>query len=233
MTMERNDKIKIIKIAAVLAALLVLYASASTVEDIAARNLETEVLYLPSGEFLRQAALGYKNLAADLLWLRTVQYYGGYKLGENSLELFRHLVDVTTRLDPRFRFAYIFGALIIAEDLGYVEQGVEILDRGIENNPEDWWLVFEKGFLHYVYQRDYERALQCFREAARMPGAESITRRFAAYVAMKAGHRQTSIQMWRELARKSNNPDMKKLAERYIQKYSEGGDEGNRKEGKK
>jgi tetratricopeptide (TPR) repeat protein len=220
---------KVIKIIIALVALASLYASAGTVEDIAAKNLEVEVLYLPSGEFLKEVALGYHNLAADIIWLRTIQYYGGYRLGENSLELFDHLVSVTTNLDPKFKFAYIFGALIIAEDLGCVDHGIEILNKGIRNNPDDWWLTFELGFLHYVYQRDYQKALKYFQQASRMPEAGSIARRFAAYVALKAGHRETSIRMWKELASSAENEDMKRLAERYIEKYS-GGVEERRKQ---
>jgi tetratricopeptide (TPR) repeat protein len=179
------------------------------------------VLYLPSGEFLDQASLGYRNLVADMLWIKTVQYYGGYRWGKNNLALFSHLIDVITDLDPQFIFAYIFGGLVIAEDLGAFEEGMAFIEKGIEHNPTEWWLLFELGFLNYVYARDYETATYYFRLASRMPGADEITKRFAAFVAAKAGHTVTSIAMWEELSRTSDNPYIRQMAKDYADELKE------------
>lgn len=199
-------------------ALAFLFLSARSVEELSAEKRALDVLYLPSGEFIDQASLGYRNLAADLLWVKTVQYYGGFRLGQNDLQLFSHLIDVITDLDPQFIFAYLFGGLVIAEDLGYFEEGMAFIEKGIEHNPTDWWLVFELGFLNYVYARDYGAAEHYFRLASRLPGADEISRRFAAFVAAKAGHTETSITMWEELARTSDNPHIRQLAEDYLEK---------------
>jgi tetratricopeptide (TPR) repeat protein len=198
--------------------LLVLYYSARAVETLSRRKYQHEVMYLPSRRFIEEVSLGYRNLAADILWFRTIQYYGSYRMGENDIALFNHLVDVITDLDPQFVFAYLFGALIIAEDLGCFREGIKFLEKGVRNNPDDWWLMFEMGFLYYVDARNYTEAMRCFRKASLMPGADDIARRFAAFVAAKAGHTETSIAMWKELARTSENPHIRALAERYIDK---------------
>ena len=213
----------------VLAILLILvFVSARSVEDLSAEKGRLEVLYLPSGEFLDQASLGYRNLVADMLWIKTVQYYGGYRWGKNNLALFSHLIDVITDLDPQFIFAYIFGGLVIAEDLGAFEEGMAFIEKGLEHNPTEWWLLFELGFLNYVYARDYETATYYFRLASRMPGADEITKRFAAFVAAKAGHTDTSIAMWEELSRTSDNPYIQQMAKDYADELREelGRDEG-------
>jgi len=199
-------------------ALVLLFQVSRSVEDISHKKHRLEVLYLPSGQFMEQASLGYKNLAADILWFKTVQYYGGYRMGENDLALFKHLVEVITDLDPQFVFAYQFGALIIAEDLGYFEEGIEFLEKGMWNNPTNWWMPFELGFLHYVDAGDYETAARYFRLASQMPGAGEITRRFAAFVVAKAGHIETSIAMWKELARTTENEYIREIAGWYIEK---------------
>jgi tetratricopeptide (TPR) repeat protein len=211
-------KRRTIEIVVVILLLLVLYYSARSVESLSQKRYKLEVLYLPSGRFVKQIALGYRNLAADILWFRTIQYYGSYRMGETDLALFNHLVDVITDLDPQFAFAYVFGALIIAEDLGYFREGIKFLEKGIQNNPNDWWLVFEMGFLYYVDARDYTEAMRCFQRAARMPGADDIAARFAAFVASRAGHTETSIAMWEELARTTDHPHIRDLAEMYIEK---------------
>jgi len=200
-----------------------LFQAGHFIEPIASKHYILEVLYLPSGQFLEQASLGYKNLVADILWFRTIQYYGGYRLGENDLALFQHLIDVITELDPKFSFAYLFGALIIAEDLGAFDEGIEVLKRGMYNNPDDWWLPFEIGFLNYVYARNYKEAVRYFNLASRIPGAEEITRRFAAFAAARGGYIEKSIAMWQELAETSNNKYIRELARRYIEKLKKKG----------
>jgi len=215
-------KRKYVEIAMALAALALLVAASRGVEGLAQRKHSIEVLYLPSGQFVEQASLGYRDLAADLLWFKMVQYYGGYRMGENDIALFAHLVDVITDLDPQFVYAYVFGALIIAQDLGQFKQGMGFLEKGALNNPENWWLPFELGFLNYVYARDYAKALFYFEKAARLPGAGPQAARFAAFVAAKAGYVETSIAMWEELARTSDNKYIRELAERYIEKLKAG-----------
>ena len=200
-------------------ALLLLFATSLRVEPLAARQRKQDVLYLPSGRFVEQAALEYRNLAADLLWFRTVQYYGSYREGENNLALFSHLVDVITDLDPQFVFAYLFGAMIIVEDLGSFEEGIRFLEKGMAANPDNWWLVFENGFIHYVDGRQYADAARLFAEASRMPGAGEITKRFAAFVAAKAGDREAAVAMWEDLTKTSEDPYIRdELARKYIER---------------
>jgi tetratricopeptide (TPR) repeat protein len=215
-------KRKYAEIAIAVAALALLVAASRGVEGLAQKKHKLEVLYLPSGQFVAQAALGYRDLAADILWFRMVQYYGGYRMGENDIALFAHLVDVITDLDPQFTYAYVFGALIMAQDLDQFKQGIGFLEKGVRNNPHDWWLPFELGFLNYVYARDYAKALFYFEKAARLPGAGPQAARFAAFVAAKAGYVETSIAMWEELARTSDNKYIRELAERYIAKLRAG-----------
>jgi len=215
-------KRKYAEIAIAVAALALLVAASRGVEGLAQKKHRLEVLYLPSGQFVTQASLGYRDLAADVLWFRMVQYYGGYRMGENDIALFAHLVDVITDLDPQFTYAYVFGALIMAQDLDQFKQGIGFLEKGVRNNPHDWWLPFELGFLNYVHARDYSQALFYFEKAARLPGAGPQAARFAAFVAAKAGYVETSIAMWEELARTSDNKYIRELAGRYIEKLRAG-----------
>ena len=41
---------------------------------------DEETLYVTSGQTLRRLTAGYAALAADLYWIRAIQYYGGVKL---------------------------------------------------------------------------------------------------------------------------------------------------------
>ncbi len=180
-----------------------------------------EKLYVPSGRYLRQAALGFREVAADYLWFQTVQYYGAYRRGEHDLGYFRGLLDAVCRLDPQFIEAYRFGSLVLAMDLRDLPGAVDILKRGIQDNPDTWVLPFEVGFVHYVLDQDYRRAACWFDAAARSPDATDFTRRFAAFCHKRAGDTEVSLLLWRNLYETTSNPSMRDLAERMIERCEE------------
>lgn len=175
-------------------------------------------LYLPSGKFVEQASLGYHELAADMVWFQAVQYYGGYAKSQHDLAYFAGLIDIVNDLDPHFIFPYIFGAVVLAQDMGDLERGIDVLKRGMERNPRSWQLPFEIGFLYYTVARERESAAHYFDLASRLPGGEVRAARFAAFVYSRAGHLETSIRMWQEIERDAEQPAMRELARRYLVK---------------
>ena len=100
-----------------------------------------DIAYLPSTEFMKVASLGYRELAADLYWFRAVQYYGGYRLSQNDIHLFNHLAEMITDLDPNFLGAYKLSAIVITEDLGNFAAAKNLMEKGLKNNPDDYWLT--------------------------------------------------------------------------------------------
>jgi tetratricopeptide (TPR) repeat protein len=174
---------------------------------------------MPSSEFMQMASLGYSGVVADMLWFRTIQYYGGYRQNLNDIKFFNQMVDVITDLDPRFTAAYKLGALVISEDMDNFEDGVLLMEKGLRNNPQDYWLTFEMGFLYYLQGRDYVKAEKYFKIASTLPGSDGRAARFAANAAAKGGRVEDSIILWKELARNSDEKYIRELAERYIEKY--------------
>ena len=187
-------------------------------------------LYLPSGKFVEQTSLGYRELAADWTWFQAVQYYGGYALQQHDLAYFNGLIDIVTDLDPHFQFPYIFGAVVMSQDMGDLERGVEILKKGMRANPTDWNYPFEIGFLYYVVAQDANRAARYFELASRLPESGEMPARFAAFMHSKAGHEQTSIRMWEEIARESDQPYLRDMAKRYIEKLRSGDESSGSKQ---
>jgi hypothetical protein len=179
-----------------------------------------EKLFLPSGKFVQELSLGYREVVADAVWLSAVQYYGDFRKGNHDLRYFSGLIDIVTTLDPHFTFAYLFGALVVSEDAGSFEEGTDILKRGMSRNPTSWQLPFEIGFLNFVNRRDNALAARYFELASRLPGAPEYAGRFAAFVYSKAGDSGSSIRMWEEYKEHADDPFLKELAERYIEKLN-------------
>jgi len=66
----------------------------------------TELEYLPKGEYLRVAVLGYRQITADLIWLKAVQHLGERTQTQAGYRWAYHAVDVLTDLDRNFISAY-------------------------------------------------------------------------------------------------------------------------------
>jgi hypothetical protein len=166
---------------------------------------QEEVVYLWSGTQVKRLLPGFEDLAADLYWLRTVQYFGGQRLfaAHKRFELLRPLVDLTTTLDPRLEMAYRYGAIFLSEPpptgAGRPREGIEVLEKGVSNNPGSWRLRQDLGFFHYIYLHDSERAAAILTEAADQPGAAFWLRMLAADLLAKGGERENSRRMWRQM----------------------------------
>jgi hypothetical protein len=176
-----------------------------------------ERLYLPDGELLRYASLGFQAPVADYTWLQATQYYGGYRHGDHDLRYFAGLVEAVTDLDPRFEDAYVFAALVQCFDHEDYPGAIDILKRGVLANPDSWRLHFEIGFVHYVFTREFEIASRWFDAAAQLPGASDFCRRFAAWSAKRAGDLRGSLLLWENLRRTTDSPDMRELATRMVE----------------
>lgn len=179
-----------------------------------------EKLYFPSGEFLVESSLGFREATADWLWFRFIQYYGAYKKGENDLRYLDSIIASVNRLDPRFIEAYYLASFIYWSDLGQTEKSLDILRRGILANPDNARLHFQVGFMHYVLDHDYPRAARWFEMAGRCPDSSEKEKRFAAFARYRAGDDRVSLALWKELLESSANPQMQNLAARMIHKLA-------------
>ena len=167
-----------------------------------------DMLYVRSPEAMRRLALSYQSLLADVYWIRTVQHYGGTRLSNDpnaSYDLLYPLLDLTTSLDPRFNVAYLFGSLFLAGPPpggpGRPDLAIALLEKGLRAQPEKWEFAQAIGFVHYWWRQDYPEAAAWFQRAADMPGGPFWLRSMAAVTLAEGGRRDSSRQLWRELAR--------------------------------
>jgi tetratricopeptide (TPR) repeat protein len=194
---------------------------AAQAHDVARDGPADERLYLPDGELLRHASLGFHAPVADWTWLQATQYYGGFRNGEHDLRYFDGLVDAVTTLDPQFTEAYRFASLVHSLTHGDQQRAIAVLRRGILANPDDWQLHFELGFIHYVFLQEYQLASHYFQAAAALPGASDFCQRFAAFSKRRAGDMRGSLALWQNLYRTTTSEDMRELATEMIGRCEE------------
>lgn len=208
-----------IALAALLCALLAGRAAGALASLRPPERDATELSLFPSGRLLTEMSLGHARLTADLAWLTAIQYYGRHRESDRRYPLAGHLFKVVTDADPGFRNAYLFGALVLAEN-GEAAPAVALLRKGALANPESWELWFELGFCHYVVTRDYAEAARALRIAARLPGAPDYVARFAAAATERTGDPETATRLWETIARESDNEEIRRMALDHLQETS-------------
>ena len=211
-----------VRTALVLAAGLTVAVSLHALDAESGRSGRSERLYFPSGEFLVESSLGFREAMADWLWFRFIQYYGEFKAGRNDLRYLDLMIDSITRLDPRFVRAYHLASLIYWSDFARYGKSYDILRRGILANPDNASLRFQIGFMRYVLDADYPRAAHWFEMAGRCSDATDRERRFAAFARHRAGDDRVSLALWKDLRERSSSPQMRELAETMIAKLERG-----------
>jgi len=179
-----------------------------------------ELSYYPSGRHLAPATFGHAETAADLAWLRAVQYYGEHRETDNRFTHMSHVFDILTTLSPGFESAYVFGAFAMAQEGLAFERAEALMLKGIEANPTSGRLAFELGFLYYVRPggRDLRRAAEYFEQAARQHDAPPQAERFAAFARQHSGDLKVAYELWGEVRDHSSNRLLREMAEREMTK---------------
>ncbi len=182
-----------------------------------------EILYVDDGETLKKVLLGFESIASDLYWLRTVQYFGGQRLDatDKRFELLEPLLDITTTLDPHLRIAYTYGATFLAEGwprgAGDPLKALQLIDKGIRNNPDHWRFHLDKGFIYFWFLADYEKAAEIFLEGSKLPDAPYWMVATAGRTLARGGERETARELWKILHEMAENDQMRYNALIHIQ----------------
>lgn len=193
-------------------------------------------LYLTSGPTVRRLTVGYAAIAADLYWIRAIQYYGGVKLrlegegaatptdalpGQRDYALLHPLLDLTTTLDPKFNIAYRFGSIFLAEPFprgaGRPDLAIALLEKGLAVRPDKWEYMQDIGFVHYWWRHDYQAAAQWFDKASKVEGAPWFLKSLAATTLAEGGDRQSSRTMWLAIRESAEIDWLRNDAERRLE----------------
>ncbi len=182
-----------------------------------------EVLYIRSGAAAKRMTLSFNALAADLYWIRAIQYYGGDRLsGPQSAAKYRllyPLLDLTTTLDPYFNIAYRFGAIFLSEAYpagpGRPDQSIALLRKALVVMPHKWQYYHDIGFVYYWRLRDYQSAAMWFQRGAEQPNAPNWLKPLAAATLARGPDRTAARFLWQQIAT-SEEVWMRRQAERSL-----------------
>jgi tetratricopeptide (TPR) repeat protein len=181
---------------------------------------EDEDLYL-SSQRIKSLSGDFNGLVADWYWMNSLQYIGrkivkGHEAGYDSIKDLRPLnpkllypmLDRTTTLDPGYRVAYTFGAVVLpAID---EEQAIKLTEKGIADDPNDWRLYQHLGYI-YWQRGDYEKAAQVYDQGSGIEGVPSFMKQMSAKVRLEGGSREMAREIYRHIYETAEDTQTKEL----------------------
>lgn len=175
---------------------------------------QREVMMVPPGEVLRRLDLGHHSLMADLLFIRANLYYGQHILSDEEFPWLQHLIEVMLSLDPDFKKAYLWAAmvttfnkrqLVTLDEAAYARANA-ILARGMARFPDDHRFPLRIAFNLYYNLGQLDEAMPYFERAASLPGAPRWIREKLIDLYAKKGDLGMAERVLRQLVGEAEDP---------------------------
>ncbi len=180
-----------------------------------------QVIYLPNPEYADIVALGYQNVLADYLHLWSIQFFSD-KTDVGRFNVIYNVFDFITELDPRYIEAYRIGSIMMVKDVYTFQKNekgrdwaLKLLDKGIENNPDDWILPFEAAISAHFDFKDPKLAEKYYRKALSSDKLPEVYRkriRTAIGSTMESFNKQDALSYWYDLWQNAEDEVVKNIA---------------------
>jgi tetratricopeptide (TPR) repeat protein len=173
------------------------------------------IIYLPSGQYLKPMTFGFSSLAADMIFLWAIQFYGNPAIPD-KFKPFDHIFSILSELDPRWVDPYEVGALIALNDARDVALAIRILDLGLAKNPDRWIFPMQAGHYAQYYAKDFDLARAYYKKVMDIPGSPPIAKRLYANAAFKTLDFKTAWETWTEVHDTSEDEAVRKIASNHL-----------------
>lgn len=139
-----------------LGVILVLLAAAASALRLTVRERHLavqayeDVYYLPPPGWLPLVSLGYREALADLIWCRSLVYFGEEVVHRGTVRYVFDYTEAMLELDPEFLAVYrwVATAALYGDtelEVREVRRAVSIMERGLERFPDDGALAWDIG----------------------------------------------------------------------------------------
>jgi hypothetical protein len=153
---------------------------------------------LPPGKTLRVISFGYRNLVADMLFIWSIQFYSSYYLA-NRYDYIEHIFNTITDLTPHYTEPYIVGAWIMALEAKELRMAVRLLQKGSENNKDDYIFDYEAGYYAFENLKDYKLAEKLFKKAGERRNAPPAIKRSWAHLVYMKDDLEFAWNLWADI----------------------------------
>lgn len=187
---------------------------ARQVRDRDALAMQAEVLYVPDTRLLRLMTLGYEQAAADLMWVRTLEYFARHFATDRRYRWLEFFLDQVIELDPDFVKVYHWAGATVLYGQRFTVENIALSNRfyrrALTRNADDFEAAYRLGLNHYIempsaltrmpepdeaeIRRHREIGLGHLEQAANTPGAPDRMRNLVAAISSRLGKHQLALQ---------------------------------------
>ena len=146
----------------------------------------------------------FRTSIAALFYIKSEEYFHELEAMQNwkeqteTMPLFR----LVTLLDPHMIQAYDVASYHLAVDLKKVQEGLDFLNEGLTNNPNNPELHFTAALIHFMRTQNYEEAVNHAKTAQAFTTDKMMLGniiRIKAYSLLRQKRVQESLESFQEL----------------------------------
>jgi len=175
-----------------------------------------KVMFLPKGEYLKPAVIGYEQLVGDILWLHAIQVIGDKVVTPQGYDWAYHALDIVTTLDPKFAYAYQLGGVTLSALGNRPDLSNMLLEKGVRENPEVWQIPFYMGFNNFFYLNNYAAAAEYMDKASKLPGHPAYLPKLAARLYVQAGNPDVALEFLNKMSHEAKDEKVQSALEQMI-----------------
>jgi len=168
---------------------------------------------LPS-RFTGPAAMEFKGLVSDFLFLKVITFLGEKlgkheRLGEQHFNYLQESINTITDLDPYFWDAYLFADMLFTWDMGECEAANKLLLKAKQYRTNDYRVPYYLGFNYFFFLKDNINGAKYLMEASKLPGSPYYLTSLAARLSAYALEHRIGIIFLKEMIRDTENEQIK------------------------
>ncbi len=189
-----------------------------------------DVLYLPSDTALHLFSLGHKEALANLLWVKTVLYFGERMMTNRDYTYLTDYLDAVLTLNPRFRRVYLWAGAVMMYNLRQITNesvwaSIHYLERGAEVFPGDWEILFSlaSNYLRELQSDDpaqvaewRQKGANYLWQAANVGGGPHYLHSLAAHVWSEEGRWEVAFRRLQSIYTSTDNPEIRESVEQRM-----------------
>lgn len=172
-------------------------------------------LTLPAGETVKILSFGFSDLAADMLYIWSIQFYSNYNL-TNSYDYIENIYNLITDISPKYKDPYIIGSVIMAVELKKIKMAIRLLQKGAENIKDEWIFDLDSGYYASKYLKDPKLAEKYFFKASKIKGAPKVISRMLFHQIYMQNKLDKAWELWSEVLDNSESEAEKHSARLHL-----------------
>lgn len=189
-----------------------------------------DLVYVPDTRMMRVLMLGYDQAAADVMWLRTLDYFARHLASDRRYRWLEYFLDQIIELDPKFRKVYHWAGTNVLYGRRFTNPNVRLSSRfyelALEKFPDDYEAAYRLGLNYYIEMRAddpeerrryREKGLSYLERAANTPGAPDRLRSMVAAISSRLGKKQLALQYLIDMYIAADDPRTKEDVLRRIE----------------